>query len=474
VVARGRRERDHTIVKNTYRPATVVKINNATVLFEDTSLQQLTYLVRSRVNMSHEGDLAQDKAVKLKLVIENIVPYCTEDSEHEEIRQIAAAITAGGELVGENLEGSTNFSYRVYVKGNRDLSIFVKIAFEYARWNPDRSFYDLERITTEYAMLKKFSYLLAPTAPVATPYFCMDIAPKIRMLVAQWTPSHEVWAHQFVRGEVDARIVRHVAEFIAQVNIEEYGDPRLNDGIKDSFRGLYPIAKTAFAQMIAADGEPTDHFLAYARELGQQKFDEIMDALAAAYERCDVLLHGDTHAINILVEPLTAEGKFGRKGEFYVCDWEMVHAGDKGRDPGTFYAWPILCSYFLAARGEKRKAYGVVGCMRDFWDAYSGFLVEKGGRNEKQIGEVLRSCLGWCGVYAFVANYLIGVQRNYMPFDLVTKETSDKCLASVAITGVKALECGFLDTKPTFSVEELWKWFEDLIREQIEFIAKTC
>lgn len=426
------------------------------------------------VIMSHEGDLEEDRAEKLKLVIETIAPYITEDSEFEDLRRIAAAIAAGGELVGENLEGSTNFSYRVFVKGNRHLSVFVKIAFDYARWNPEKSFYDLNRLTTEYEMLKKFSDLIGPTAPVAKPYFCVDIDPKVRMLVAQWAPSHEVWAHQFVRGEVDGRIVRKVAEFIALVNLEKFDSASLNDGIKDSFRGLYPIAKGAFGQMINADGEPADHFFAYARELGQERFDEIIDALAVSYERCDVLLHGDTHAINILVEPQTAEGNFGEKGEFFVCDWEMVHAGDRGRDPGSFFAWPVLCSYFLAARGETKKAYGILKCMKDFWDAYSTFLVERGGRSDQQLGEVLRSSLGWCGVYAFVANYMIGVQRSYMPFDLVTKEASDLCMASVAITGVKCLECGFLDTNPTFSAEELWKWFDGIIGEQIEFIADKC
>ena len=424
--------------------------------------------------MSHEGDLQHDKAKKLELVIEKLVPYCTGESEHDDLRRIGAALAAGSELVGENLEGSTNFSYRIYPSGDRHLSVFVKIGFDYARWNPDKSHYDLDRIATEYDMLKKFSDLLGSSAPVAKPYLCLDIAPKIKMIVAQWAPSHEVWAHQFVKGEVDIRIMRKLAQFLATVNTQPYDDRNLNDGIKESFRGLYPIAKGAFAQIIASGGNPEDQFYNYAMELGQERFDEIIDGLSTAYDRCDVLLHGDTHAINILVEPINEIGSFGEKGEYFLCDWEMVHVGDKGRDPGTFYAWPILCAYFLAARGEKQKSSGILQAMREFWDVYTTNLKENKSEYADDLVTVLLSCLGWCGVYAFVANYLIGVQRNYMPFHLVSKDASGRCLAAVAVTGVKCLERGFLGADPTLTMEDLWKWFEDLIREQVEVIARGC
>jgi hypothetical protein len=265
-----------------------------------------------------------------------------------------------------------------------------------------------------------------------------------------------------------------LAQFLATVNTQPYEDLNLNDGIKESFRDLYPIAKGAFANIIASGGDPEDQFYNYAMELGQERFDKIIDALATAYDRCDVLLHGDTHAINILVEPTSEIGSFGEKGEYFLCDWEMVHVGDKGRDPGTFYAWPILCAYFLAARGEKKKSSGILQSMREFWDVYTACLKENKSKYANDLVTVLRSCLGWCGVYAFVANYLIGVQRNYMPFHLVSNGASDRCLAAVAVTGVKCLERGFLCNDPELTMEDLWKWFEGLILEQVEIIAKGC
>lgn len=424
--------------------------------------------------MSHEGDLEKDRAEKLELVLKTLSQYCTEDSLQQDFRIIAKRLQEGSELVGENLEGSTNFSYRVFPRGHRDASVFVKIGFDYARWSPDKSFYDLNRIQTEFDMLKKFAVLMGPSAPVASPYLCVDIAPNIKMLVAQWAAQHEVWAYQFIRGEVDPRVLTRLARFTAEVNAQPFEDKDLNDGIKGSFRALFPVAKSIFGQIIDREGEPADHFVEYARELGQPRFDEIIDGLAEAYERSDVLLHGDTHAINILVEPSTAGSGFGESGMFCVCDWEMVHVGDKGRDPGTFYAWPILCSYFLAARGEKAKALEVVRGMKQFWDAYSTSLVENGGIFKDDLESVLHSCLGWCGVYAFIANYLVGVQRSFMPFDLVSKEAADMCLASVGVTGVKCMERGFLDQNPTWKTEELWEWFESLIFEHVHFIEARC
>ena len=424
--------------------------------------------------MLHEENIEQEKAKTLELVLESLVPYCNEDSVYEDFRKIAKSLAEGKALVGENLEGATNFSYRVFPTGDRDTSVFVKIGFEYARWNPDQSFYDLNRMQIEYDMLKKFADRVGSRAPVATPYLCVDVAPKIKMLVTQWASQHEVWANQFVLGKIDPRITRQLANFIAEVNTQPIQDRFLNDGIKDSFRGLYPIAKRFFWQITSAEGEPADHFIAFARELGRERFDDIIDGLAASYDRSDVLVHGDTHCLNILVESTVDGGGFGQDGEFYVCDWEMVHIGDKGRDPGTFYAWPILCSYFLAARGETQSACSVVETMKQFWDVYSGALVEHNSMYKNDLSTVLRSCLGWCGVYTFIANYLVGVHRNHMPFHLLPRHAADVCLASVALTGVKCMECGFLNTDPSMSTDELWDWFENLIKDNIGLVEKLC
>jgi len=135
--------------------------------------------------MLQEQHINQEKAEKLTLVLQCLSAHCNADSEYEVFRKIAEKTAAGKQLVGENLEGCTNFSYRIFPQDNRDISVFVKIGFEHARWNPEKSFYDLHRIQTEYDMLAKFADLIGSRAPVVTPYLCLDIAPGIKMLVSQ-------------------------------------------------------------------------------------------------------------------------------------------------------------------------------------------------------------------------------------------------------------------------------------------------
>jgi hypothetical protein len=302
----------------------------------------------------------------------------------------------------------------------------------------------------------------------------VDLTPEIRMIVARWAPSHDPWAHQFVRGKVDRRIIPKIAEFFATVNLENYGDPQLNDGIKNTFRAIYPMCKGAFAQMIGGDGEPPDHFIAFAREMGQERFDDIIDAMAEAYEKCEFLVHGDAHALNILVEPMSNEEEFGKKEDFFVCDWEMCHNGSKGRDPGTFHAWPICCAYFLAARGEKQKAYDLVDCVQEFWGGYAQHMVAKGKKDDAFMLELYRDCLGWAGVYAFIANYLLKLQTSYLPFDLVSPEAGAKVMASTALTGLKLLEYGFMNVEPELTITQLRAWLTDLVRSQINLLLGLC
>jgi len=152
----------------------------------------------------------------------------------------------------------------------------------------------------------------------------------------------------------------------------------------------------------------------------------------------------------------------------------MVHVGDRGRDPGTFCAWPVLCAYFMAARGEVTSACDIVKAMKQFWDVYASALVDKTSMYNNELSVVLRSALGWCGAYAFLANFLLGLQRSYMPFHLVSCEAADMCLAALVVTGVKCMEHGFLHSDPCPSVDDLWRWFEDLIKENIELLEKRC
>jgi hypothetical protein len=306
----------------------------------------------------------------------------------------------------------------------------------------------LERITLEYEMLHNVfsspsnhnnSSSHFPPPLVVPSYLCIDLVPnKIRMMVTQWAPSNDPWLHQFIRGEIDRRILRQVAEFLARVNSMEQCDLSHDLGLAAGNRQtgelLSSLHKPLFAQIMQGSG-PTattttiktgdedkedDQLAVFARQMGQERFDQIMDAYSAAWYKCKILNHADIHPLNILVEPCAAttisrtveddeeekDGtsttatistilKFGDKGEAFVCDWEFVCMGDLGRDL-HMGAWFVYAALFLAARGETKKAYDVMDAMEYFWNVYSTDLMinlaRGGGEEEKKTSTTTTTC----------------------------------------------------------------------------------
>jgi hypothetical protein len=152
----------------------------------------------------------------------------------------------------------------------------------------------------------------------------------------------------------------------------------------------------------------------------------------------------------------------------------MVHSGAKGRDSGTFNAFPIMSAYFLAAQGCKEEAYGLIDIMQEFWDLYSKHMVEKGNKDDSYMIEVYRSSIAWCGVYNFIANVMLKAQWNFLPFHLISPEAGAKVIASVCLTGMRFMEFGFLNMEPGFSLLQLRTWFTELVSNQIEFLLEIC
>jgi hypothetical protein len=140
-----------------------------------------------------------------------------------------------------------------------------------------------------------------PLPLVVPSYLCIDLVPnKIQMMVTQWAPSNEPWVHQFIIGEIDRCILRQVAEFLAQVNSMQQSDLSHNLGLDAGNRQtgelLSSLHKPLFAQIIQGSG-PTatatttksgdedkedDQLAVFARQMGQEQFDQIMDAYSAA------------------------------------------------------------------------------------------------------------------------------------------------------------------------------------------------
>lgn len=349
--------------------------------------------------------LFQDKAEKLDLAIANIKLHCeSEDQEDEILRNIGAALKAGDKLLGVNLEGSTNYTYKIYLEGKPNIALFVKVAFAYALWNPNRDIrFDLERGTTEFNMMKNFKKTMGDEAPVARPIYCQDICHEVRMLVCEFVESN-LFSTQLFAGKVDRRIIPEIASFTAMINLEAYDDPSFNEGIKDSFRTLSPICRAAFGQILNDYSKECNHFITFAKEVGEERFATIIDAMMKEYDKQECLVHGDLHALNILVEPPDGDN-FAKDGTYIVCDWELAHVGSLGRDSGSFYAWPVCSAFFLAAEGKKKEANDVLDFLDGFWNEYAKTLVEHGKKDAHHLRERYRSTIAWCGMYLFVGKY---------------------------------------------------------------------
>jgi aminoglycoside phosphotransferase (APT) family kinase protein len=224
----------------------------------------------------------------------------------------------------------------------------------------------LDRQSNEKKMMDYFRSKLAndqlfqDDPPICQPYFMMDISPEARMLVCRFERKQSTWSHQFVEGTIDERLIPKVAKIVAAVNatdLEAYKEEfplDYNDGVKATFRSIFSTLKGAFAQMITQDSTPQNkHFMDYARNLGSETFDRIMDNLLELYDTPQVLLHGDYHIVNILVEDMISdEGttSFGPDASLHICDWDTSHVGTAGRDIGTLDPYYVMKSLTSIAR----------------------------------------------------------------------------------------------------------------------------
>jgi len=128
--------------------------------------------------------------------------------------------------------------------------------------------------------------------------------------------------------------------------------------------------------------------------------------------------------------------------------------------------------FFLVGRGRRKQADDVLDCILQFWNEYKTTLVKVGNKDRSYLVEVYRSSIGWCGVYLFIANFLLGAQKGAMPFHLVSACTNKKIWASLGLTGLRCLEFAFMKHEPDASLEELQSWFTTLISDQVELLSK--
>ena len=262
---------------------------------------------------------AIDQEEKLKSLIEHLKAYCTDESEHEDLRKLGKAIRNGDKLAGTILSGGyTNYSYKIHLDnsdedddGDNDndtdeLAVFAKIAFPYALWSPDTSVhYDLTRVTAEFELMKRFSEELKITASdnitkstIPKPYMLIDIpaaedatSPNLKIFVAEWVaPTDEQWGNQFIEGDIDGRVVDQCAKTLAMINLADCDDGT-NQAYCDSFAS---IAKGFDALFLGVLDRDDDKAVKYGRDvLGRDKISEITKEWHICNRKKECLVHGD-------------------------------------------------------------------------------------------------------------------------------------------------------------------------------------
>jgi hypothetical protein len=138
----------------------------------------------------------KDVEAKMKIVDRAIRSLCTEDSEYDDLKAMGAELKDGDALDITSITGGlTNYSFRV---STRQTTIYAKICFEFALWNPDKTVkYNLSRVQNEFDMIKDVSTF--DPCPVITPYHCVDVADdddnRMKLLVTAWSKADEQVCH---------------------------------------------------------------------------------------------------------------------------------------------------------------------------------------------------------------------------------------------------------------------------------------
>uniref|UniRef100_A0A7S2XJV9 Aminoglycoside phosphotransferase domain-containing protein n=1 Tax=Attheya septentrionalis TaxID=420275 RepID=A0A7S2XJV9_9STRA len=421
--------------------------------------------------------LEKDKETKKKLVIDTISSFCKDSSPFEIFRNMGEALNDGsGELVVDILTGGlTNYSYKVHMEGKG--SMFAKLSFPYALWNPDRNVqYDVKRAQAEYEMMSRYGEL-APGC-VAKAYFCEAID-DMMLLVTEWSTSDEQWSNQFIDGNVDLRIAGPFARSIAKLHCVAVGsnndeiDPEYNTTVRPCMLTIFPLMQDTVDGFFKGDVD--NRVSELARVLGKETCDAIITKNEDDYSNTrDCLIHSDLHAFNILVEPkpeVSLLEHFGPTGSFAVCDWEMAMVGPIGRDIGLLYTVPIACSVTHAINGHAHISLDMLDYLDVVWEAYANELQTSGEKDEEFIRKAYQNTIAWCGWFLYIAYYTLKCQVAFLPLE--NSKDVDTLVESAGVIGLQCLQWGYMPTED-LSVVELRAKLRALMEDEIRRTKKPA
>lgn len=330
--------------------------------------------------------------------------------------------------------------------------------------------YDLARVENEFKIMNSFAERMGGhgIAPVAKPFYCMDVPGDAKLLVSQWSPTDVQFSNQFIDGQVDMRVIDKLAEALAILNLTPV-EPEWNENCRTCMRSLHPLFKQIFGQFVGLDDDQADAGAMYCKELGLEALEKMIDNLDEEYmETRQVLCHNDTKQFNILVEKKPSANEFGPEGNFSICDWEMSIMGRSGKDIGIFQAWAAVCALCHAVQGHRQEANHLLDVMVKFWDAHEAALREKGDKDDDYLLDAYKGALGSAFLYLHLGYYMLGINADDLPLEGVPEEAAGKAKGAMGVVGLKLGEVVYLDRLSDGDLAQLKAFFEDTIQSEID------
>ena len=200
--------------------------------------------------------------------------------------------------------GYTNYSYKIFIADRPELSLFAKLSFERAVWNPDKNVrYDLKRTVNEFDLMENFSRIKPEC--VVSPLELYDIeydGQKMKLLVTEWSDADEQFSNQVIDGSIDPRIAPKLANALATLHsITDY-DPHFNEQVKPFMDTQFKQLRDAIKEKARRTSNPQYRVEKYCATMNEDSLMKILDANHNEFYTTDCLIHSDSHTFNILVE----------------------------------------------------------------------------------------------------------------------------------------------------------------------------
>ena len=387
------------------------------------------------------------------LILKEIEKHSQTTSPHAPLRRIASGLASGDCLVCTTLcGGKTNYSFQVALKNEPTVRVFAKACFSHPLWDNDGSFpFDFGRIDYEQTFLRDFALTFSGVAPVATPYFYVDLDSNAKLFVTEWSVADEQLVHQCTEGQVDVDVFRSVARALAKLHQYEGAPLEVNTLIRESL-----VHSLSGAQSVIYDAmsklERDSRTYKLAETVGSMS--SLLENVVDSYSRQESLVHMDFHALNIL----------SRDEKICIVDWEMLMWGPRGVDPGKFMFLPLACALSYAVLGRRGETLSVYNAILAFWDEY----VEAMDLSDDSLRSTFRDAVGWTGFTVFVFMYVAGVFREVLPLEEASDVAAKKAIDSIGYVGLQLWCLGYGDVSESLSYGDLKHLFKLTISRELE------